>query len=47
MVLYPPSAAAELARLKEALARALDAKGLAALLAARNSKEALDVLLKA
>jgi Kef-type K+ transport system membrane component KefB/mannitol/fructose-specific phosphotransferase system IIA component (Ntr-type) len=46
MVLHPASAAAEAARVTEALACALDAKGLAALLAAKNSKEALDVLLK-
>jgi len=47
MVLYPPSASAEAVRVKDALARALDAKGLAALLAAKTSKEALDVLIKA
>ena len=46
MALYPPSAAEEVARVKEALALALNAEGLAALLAAKNSKEALDVLLK-
>jgi len=46
MALYPPSAAAEVARVKGALAQALSAEGLAALLAAKNSKEALDVLLK-
>jgi Kef-type K+ transport system membrane component KefB/mannitol/fructose-specific phosphotransferase system IIA component (Ntr-type) len=46
MVLYPPSAAGEVARVKEALAHTLDEKGLAALVAAKNSKEALDVLLK-
>jgi len=44
MVLYPASAAQELARMKDALSRALDAPGLAALLAAKTSKEALDVL---
>jgi Kef-type K+ transport system membrane component KefB/mannitol/fructose-specific phosphotransferase system IIA component (Ntr-type) len=47
MVLYPSSAAAAAVRVKEALARALDAKGVSALLAAKTSKEALDVLLKA
>jgi Kef-type K+ transport system membrane component KefB/mannitol/fructose-specific phosphotransferase system IIA component (Ntr-type) len=47
MVLYPASAAADAARVKEALAHALDAKGVAALLAAKTSKEALDGLLKA
>lgn len=46
MVLHPASGAAEASRVTEALARALDAKGLAALLAAKTSKEALDVLLK-
>ncbi|MEI7899088.1 MAG: PTS sugar transporter subunit IIA [bacterium] len=46
MVLYPPSASAEAARVKEALAHVLDAKGVAALLAAKSGKEALDVLLK-
>ena len=46
MVLYPSSAAAEFSRVKESLARALKAEGLAALIAAKNSKEALEVLLK-
>ncbi len=46
MVLYPPSAASGLPPLKEALARALCAEGLAALLAAKNSQDALAVLLK-
>ena len=46
MVLYPPSAASGLPSLKEALARALCAEGLAALLAAKNSQDALAVLLK-
>ncbi|MDR2849386.1 MAG: cation:proton antiporter [Verrucomicrobiota bacterium] len=46
LLLYPPSAAAGLARVKEALARALDADGLAALLAAKTSKEALAVLMR-
>ena len=47
MVLYPASAAEEVVRVKAALARTLEGKGLAALLAAKTSKEALDVLLKA
>ena len=46
MVLYPPSASAEVVRLKAALANALGAKGVSALLASKTSKEALDVLLK-
>jgi hypothetical protein len=46
MVLYPASASADAVRVKEALARVLDDKGIAALLAAKTSKEALDVLLK-
>jgi Kef-type K+ transport system membrane component KefB/mannitol/fructose-specific phosphotransferase system IIA component (Ntr-type) len=46
MVLYPSSASADAVRVKEALARALDAKGVSALLAAKTSKEALDVVLK-
>ena len=46
MVLYPSSAAAGVVRVKDALARALEPKGLTALLAAKTSKEALDVLLK-
>jgi len=46
MVLYPASAAAEVARVRASLARALSAEGVAALLAAKNSKEALDVLLR-
>ncbi len=47
MVLYPASASTGVVRVKEALARALDAKGLGltALLSAKTSKEALDVLL--
>jgi len=47
MVLYPASAAADAARVKETLAHALDTKGVAALLASKTSKEALDGLLKA
>jgi len=47
MVLYPASAAEEAACVKKALSQALDADGVAALLAAKTSKEALDVLLKA
>jgi Kef-type K+ transport system membrane component KefB/mannitol/fructose-specific phosphotransferase system IIA component (Ntr-type) len=46
MVLSPPSAAADVIRVKDALTHALDPQGLAALLAAKTSKEALDVLLK-
>jgi Kef-type K+ transport system membrane component KefB/mannitol/fructose-specific phosphotransferase system IIA component (Ntr-type) len=44
LLLYPPSAASGIGRVKEALAHALDAEGLAALLASKTSKEALDVL---
>jgi hypothetical protein len=44
---YPPSAAAELARLKADLARALDAQGIAKLLAAKTSQEALNTFLPA
>ena len=46
MVLYPASAAGEVVRVKTALAHALDAQGLAKLLAATNSKDAHGVLLK-
>lgn len=46
MVLYPPSAASDVACVKAALAHALDAQGLAMLLAATNSKDAHSVLLK-
>ena len=47
MVLYPASAVEEVTRVKAALARALEGAGLAALLAAKTGKEALDVLLRA
>ena len=47
LALYPASAAAEMARVKEALAHALNPEGLSLLRAAKNSKEALDGLLKA
>lgn len=47
LALYPPSAAAELARLKADLARALDAQGIAKLLAAKTSQEALNTFLPA
>ena len=46
MVLYPASASEEVARVRAALTRTLDGEGLTALLAAKTSKEALDVLLK-
>lgn len=46
MVLYPPSAADEVARVKEAFVHALDEPGLAALMAVKNSKEALDILVR-
>jgi len=47
MMLYPASAAEELVRVKAALTGALERGGLAALLSARNSKDALDLLLRA
>lgn len=46
MVLYPPSAAEEVARVKEALVRALDGSGLDALMAAKTGHEALDILVR-
>ena len=46
LALYPPSAAEDMARVKAALARALDAQGLAALLAAQSSSEAREALLR-
>lgn len=46
MVLYPPSAAQEVAGVKETLAHALDGSRLSGLLTAKTSKEALESLLK-
>ena len=46
LALYPPSAAEDMARVKAALARALDAQGLAALFAAKSSSEAREALLR-
>lgn len=46
MLLHPSSATEEAARVKAALARVLDAEGLAHLLAASTSKDALAILLK-
>ncbi len=47
MVLHPASAASAAAAATEALARALDAKGVESLLAVKTSKDALNVLLRA
>lgn len=46
MLLFPPSAASETGRVRQALARALGGSGLGTLLAAKTSKEALDVLIR-
>ncbi len=45
LALYPPSATGELARVKATLSRALNAEGLAKLLSAKTSQEALNTLI--